>query len=122
MNMILLNEWDALSAILMDRLIIVVLLFGLLMAGAFTRNSTIDKSSSFKEMLILSLFFALTITLKVEWVMNKVGYSMFLFAMFIGLVEKEVIVMLKKYIILKIKSFVNRNIKDDDKKDGNKKE
>lgn len=111
MHMILLNEWDALSAILIDRLFIFVLLFGLLIAGAFTRNSTIDKSSSFKEMLILSLFFALTITLKAEWIMNKVGYSMFLFAMFIGLVEKEVIVMLKKYIILKIKGFVNKNLK-----------
>ena len=120
MNMILLNEWDTLSIILIDRLFIFVLLFGLLMAGAFTRNSTIDKSSSFKEMLILSLFFALAITIKAEWIMNKVEYSMFLFAMFVGLVEKEVIVMLKKYIILKIKGFVNKNLKEDEKKDDKK--
>ena len=53
MNMLILNNAEALISILLDRAMMFGILFVLLMVGSYTRNSTMDKTSTLSEMIKL---------------------------------------------------------------------
>lgn len=110
-NMLILNNSEVLISILIDRAIIFGTLFVLLMVGSYTRNSTMDKTSTLSEMIVMSIFFALAFTLAADKIMAKIGYMIFFVVLMIGLVQKELVYMLKKYIIWRIKNFLDKSKK-----------
>ena len=111
MNMLILNNAEALISVLLDRTIIFGILFVLLMVGSYTRNSTMDKTSTLSEMIIMSIFFALAFTLAADEIMGKLGNMIYFVILMIGLVQKELMYMLKKHIVWKIKNFLDKNKK-----------
>ena len=111
MNMLILNNAEALISILLDRVMMFGILFVFLMVGSYTRNSTMDKTSTLSEMIIMSIFFALAFTLAAETIMRKLGSMIYFVVLMLGLVQKELMYMLKKYIIWKIKHTLDKNKK-----------
>ena len=110
-NILILTNSEVMISILIDRAIIFGILFVLLMVGAYTRNSTMDKTSTLSEMIVMSIFFALAFTLAANKIMAKLGYMIFFVVLMIGLVQKELVYLLKKYIIWKMKHTLDKNKK-----------
>ena len=111
MNMLILNNTETSISILLDRAMMFGILFVLLMVGSYTRNSTMDKTSTLSEMIIMSIFFALAFTLAAETTMSRLGSMIYFVVLMLGLVQKELMYMLKKYIIWKIKNTLDKNKK-----------
>jgi len=111
MNMLILNNAETSISILLDRAMMFGILFVLLMVGSYTRNSTMDKTSTLSEMIIMSIFFALAFTLAAENIMSRLGSMIYFVVLMLGLVQKELMYMLKKYIIWKIKNTLDKNKK-----------
>ena len=111
MNMLILNNAEAFISILLDRAMMFGILFIFLMVGSYTRNSTMDKTSTLSEMIIMSIFFALAFTLAAETIMRKLGSMIYFVVLMLGLVQKELMYILKKYIIWKIKHTLDKNKK-----------
>ena len=114
MNTMLVMNNPQFIQVLTDRFIVFLALFVMLMVGAFTRNTTMDKTSSFREMIVVSVFLGLLMTFEADVIMKRTGYSMFFVALLLGLVEKEALQVIKKYIIAKITKISSSGPKDKD--------
>ena len=107
MNTMLIVDNPVIIQLITDRFIVFLAAFVMLLVGAFTRNSTMDKTSSFREMIIMSLFFALVLTFEANRIMKKMGYSIFFIALLLGLVEKETLQLVKKYVLYRLKNMLS---------------
>ena len=105
-TLIIMGDINSLLQMLIDRTIVFFILSVMLITGAFVRNSTMDKTSSWREMLIMSVFLAVIMTFLAGDVMKKVGFMYFLYALIIGLVEKETLMLLKRLVLNKIKGLL----------------
>lgn len=105
-TLIIMGDINSLLQMLIDRTIVFFILSVMLITGAFVRNSTMDKTSSWREMLIMSVFLAVIMTFLAGDVMKKVGFMYFLYALLIGLVEKETLMLLKRLVLNKIKGLL----------------
>lgn len=113
------------KALLMDKIILTIVFFALLMISAFSKSAV--KRIPYREMLGLSLFFAVLLALYAPKISTVIGDGIFGLAFVVGPIEKELWVILKRYSINKIESYAKKdpsykNEESKNKKEENKKE
>lgn len=99
------------KAFLMDKFILASIFFGLLMLSAFTRSIAVKKVS-YQEMICLSLFFAVLLALYAPKIMSVIGNNIFGLPFMIGLAEKEILLLIKRYTINRVYAWLNKDLKD----------
>ena len=98
------------KALLMDKIILTIVFFTLLMISAFCKSAV--KRIPYREIFGLSLFFAVLLALYAPKIMDIIGKNIFGLPFIIGLVEKELILLLKKYTISKFYNYLNKDLKN----------
>lgn len=104
-TLLITNNLDLLLQVFFDRSLIFAILFTLLVGVGAIRNSVMDKTSSFREVLYIALFLSVALTIAAPYFMKKVGFYYFLYIMGIGLIQKETLFILKKYVLQRVKKF-----------------
>ena len=104
-TLLITNNLDLLLQVFFDRSLIFAILFTLLVGVGAIRNSVMDKTSSFREVLHIALFLSVALTIAAPYFMKKVGFYYVLYIMGIGLIQKETLFILKKYVLQRVKKF-----------------
>lgn len=116
---IIIQNIEQFKALLMDKLILFFICFLLTLSSAYIK-SVVLKKISFKEMVAMSIFFGILFSLSSDFLNEYIGGKMFLVAFLVGLIQKEVFYVLKKFALRKAEKFLGETYEEENDEEDKK--
>ena len=110
---IIIQNIEQFKSVLMDKLILFFICFLLTLCSAYIK-SVVLKKISLKEMVAMSIFFGILFSLSSDFLNEYIGGKMFLVAFLVGLIQKEVFYVLKKFALRKAEKFLGEVYEEND--------